>query len=77
MENNSPETNGNVIYQPTKRSPEFVEMKHFEEICIEDSDKPRKIETGDCCDSFLDTCSRCANCCTQWCFCYRLTEQNF
>lgn len=77
MENILHETTSNVIYQPTKRSPQFVELKHFEEICIEENEKPGNVKNGECCDAFLDMCSRCANCCTQWCFCYRLTEQNF
>lgn len=71
------ESDTRVTFQPAKMS-QIFETNDLEEITIEEErDIPMRIKTGFCCDSLLDTCSRCASCCTQWCFCYRLAEQNF
>ena len=62
-----------AIYQPV--STIEPQIKSIDEVVQEEVEAPQLIQKGSCLD-FLNYCSRCANCCTQWCLCFRLCKDN-
>lgn len=58
-----------AIYQPV--STIAPQIKTVDEV-VGEEESPQLTEKGSC----IDYCSRLANCCTQWCLCFRLCKDN-